>query len=196
MKYTSRCSGFSCTRVALIMSTETDRYSCKGSSSTGRLIIGVLLIITFICWNASSHRSSHLFTVCFFVILRISLILYVNLGKKRASDIKWPTNRWISLRFLGLLISAMAVHLSGLASIPRAVSIKPRNFPIGTPNTHFSGLRRILYLRTWWKTSLRSQTWSSTVFYHHVVHIHLHDPTYLPFEDAIHELLVRRSGVL
>ena len=146
MKYTGRCSGFSCTRAALIVSSKIDRYSCKGSSSTGQIIIGVLLIITF------------------FMILRIGLIFSFNLGRKRARDVRRPANRWIFLRFLGLLISVMAVHLSGLASIPRPVSMNHRNLPVGTPNTHFSGLRRMLYLRTWWKTSLRSRTWSLVVY--------------------------------
>jgi len=49
MKYTGRCSRFSCTSAALIVSSETDKYNYKGSSSTGRLIIGGILIIPFIC---------------------------------------------------------------------------------------------------------------------------------------------------
>jgi len=95
------------------------------------------------------------------MIFRIGLIFSISLGRKCASDVRRPTNGWISFRFLGLLISAMEAHLSGLASMPWAVNMNPRNLPADTPNTHFSGLRRMLYLRTWWKTSFRSRTWSS-----------------------------------
>ena len=42
-------------------------------------------------------------------------------------------------------ISMIALHFSGLASMPRWVNMKPRNLPRSTPNTHLSGLRRRLY---------------------------------------------------
>ena len=39
----------------------------------------------------------------------------------------------------------IASILSGLASIPRWLTINPSNFPAGTPKTHFSGLSFHLY---------------------------------------------------
>ena len=46
---------------------------------------------------------------------------------------------------VGLLMAMMAAHLSGFASIPLSVSMKPKNFPASTPKTHFSrfSLRRV-----------------------------------------------------
>ena len=44
---------------------------------------------------------------------------------------------------LVLCISSMTVHLSGLASIPWWVIIKPRNLSPPTPKVHILGLRRI-----------------------------------------------------
>ena len=49
MKYTGHCSGLSCTKAALIVSSDTDKYNCKGKPSMGRLMIGGRLIISFIC---------------------------------------------------------------------------------------------------------------------------------------------------
>jgi len=57
-----------------------------------------------------------------------------------------------SLTLLGLRISMMALHFSGLASMPHCVSMKPRNLPRSTPKTHFSGLRQRLYCRNAEKT--------------------------------------------
>jgi len=148
MKYTGRCSRFSCTKVALIVSFETDRYSYRGSSSTGRHMIGGLAIMALTSWKAFSHWSSHLSVVCFFIILRIGLILFINRSKKRTKDVSRLTSHCTSLRFFGLLISTMVVHLSKFASIPRVVNINPRNLPIDTSNTHFSVFNRILYFRT------------------------------------------------
>jgi len=57
---------------------------------------------------------------------------------------------------VGLHISMMALHFSGLASMPRWVNIKPKNLPRSTPNTHLSGLRQRLYWRRAKKTVDRS----------------------------------------
>jgi hypothetical protein len=47
---------------------------------------------------------------------------------------------YISLIMSGASISVMAMIFSGLASIPRLLTMNPSNFPDGTPNTHFVGL--------------------------------------------------------
>jgi len=103
-----------------------------------------------------SQVSSQANLVDFFRSLIIGLVLYANFGRKREMAISLPTSRCTSLMFAGLLISMMAWHFSGLAWIPRCVSIKPRNIPLSTPNVHFSGLSLMLYVRKALKTSARS----------------------------------------
>jgi len=61
-----------------------------------------------------------------------------------------------SLMLVGLRISIIALHFSGLASMPRWVSMKPRNLPWLMPNTHLSGLRQRLYWHNAEKTTERS----------------------------------------
>ena len=43
-------------------------------------------------------------------------------------------------------MAMIVAHLSGFASIPRSMSMNPKNFPASTPKMHFSGfsLRRYL----------------------------------------------------
>jgi len=79
-----------------------------------------------------------------------------SLGRKREMAVKRPIRRWTSLIVVGLRISMMALHFSGLASMPRWVNIKPRNLLRSTLNTHLSGLRRRLYWRSAEKTADRS----------------------------------------
>ena len=50
----------------------------------------------------------------------------------------------------------MARHFSGLALIPRCVSMKPRNLPPSTPKVHFSGLSLMLNMRRASKAYARS----------------------------------------
>jgi len=56
-----------------------------------------------------------------------------------------PMRRCTSLTLLGLCISIIALHFSGLALMPRCISMKPRNLPRSTPKMHFSVLRQRLY---------------------------------------------------
>ena len=79
-----------------------------------------------------------------------------SLGRKQEMTVRWPMRRWTSLMVVGLRISIMALHFSGLASMPRWVNINPRNLPRSTPNTYLSGLRRRLYWRSAKKTAERS----------------------------------------
>jgi len=68
-----------------------------------------------------------------------------NLGRKREMAVRRPMRRCTSLTLLGLRISKMALHFSGLASMSCCFSMKPRNLPRLMPKTHLSGLRRRLY---------------------------------------------------
>ena len=83
-------------------------------------------------------------------------VCLANLGRKREIAVRRPMRRWTSLMVVVLCISIIALHFSGLASIPRWVNMNPRNLPRSTPNTHLSGLRRRLYWRNAEKTAERS----------------------------------------
>jgi len=74
-------------------------------------------------------------------------ICSANFGRNMDMAVRQPIRRWTSLTLLELHISMMALHFSGLASIPRCVSMKPKNLPPSTPNTHFLGLSLRLYCR-------------------------------------------------
>jgi len=68
-----------------------------------------------------------------------------SLGRKREMVVRRPMRRWTSLIVVGLRISMIVLHFSGLTSMPRWVNIKPRNLPRSMPNTHLSRLSRRLY---------------------------------------------------
>ena len=47
-------------------------------------------------------------------------------------------------------MSSTTFILSGFASIPRLLTMKPRNFPADTPKAHLAGFSFMLYsLRIW-----------------------------------------------
>jgi len=102
-----------------------------------------------------SQVSSQTNLADFFSSLIIGLVLSANLGRKREIAVNLPTRRCTSLTFVGLLMLIIAWHFSGLASIPRCVSMNPRNLPPSTPKVHFSGLSLMLYARRALKTSAR-----------------------------------------
>ena len=52
-------------------------------------------------------------------------------------------------------MSSTAFILSGFASIPRLLTMKPRNFPAETPKAHLVGFNFILYSLKIWNTSDR-----------------------------------------
>jgi len=79
-----------------------------------------------------------------------------SLERKREMAVRRPVRRCTSLTLVGLHVSMITLHFSGLASIPRWVSMNLRNLPRSTLNTHLSGLRRRLYYRNAKKTVDRS----------------------------------------
>ena len=52
-------------------------------------------------------------------------------------------------------MSSTAVILSGFASIPRLLTIKPKNFPAETPKAHLARFNFILYFFRIWNASAR-----------------------------------------
>ena len=86
----------------------------------------------------------------------IGWVCSASLGRKREMAVRRPMRRCTSLMLAGLRISMIALHFSGLASMPRWVSMNPRIFPRSTPKTHLSELRRRLYYLNAEKTVDRS----------------------------------------
>jgi len=79
-----------------------------------------------------------------------------SLGRKPKMAVRRPMRRCTSLTLVGLHISIIALHFSGLASMPRWISMNPRNLLRSTPKTNLSGLRRRLYCLNAEKTADRS----------------------------------------
>jgi len=86
----------------------------------------------------------------------VGWVCSASLGRKQEIVVRRPMRRWTSLMVLGLRISIIALHFSGLASIPRWFNMNLRNLLRSMPNTHLSGLRRRLYWRNAEKTAERS----------------------------------------
>jgi len=61
-----------------------------------------------------------------------------------------------SLKLAGLRILIIVLHFSVLASMPRWVSMNPRNLPQSMPKMHLSRLRQRLYCLNAEKTADRS----------------------------------------
>jgi len=114
----------------------------------------VKVVLSF--WKICSQSSVHVNRVDFFRSWIMGWVCSASLGRKREMAVRRPMRRWTSLTVVGLRISMIALHFSGLASMPRWVNIKPRNLPWSTPNTHLSGLRRRLYWRSAENTADRS----------------------------------------
>jgi len=70
-----------------------------------------------------------------------------SLGRKREMAMRLPMRRCTSLTLVGLRISMIALHFSGLASMSCWGSMNHRNLLRSTPKMHLSGLRRRLYCR-------------------------------------------------
>ena len=86
------------------------------------------------------------------------------LGINRLRAATLPVRPWTSFRDLGEGSLSSDLILSGFASIPRVLTMKPRNFPDATPKVHFCGLSLMPYSRSILKHSSRSETWLSAVF--------------------------------
>jgi hypothetical protein len=67
-----------------------------------------------------------------------------------------PVSFWTSLMQVGALILVMVEIISGLASMPWWLMMKPSSFPDGTPKTHLFGLSFQWYSRKDAKVSSRS----------------------------------------
>jgi len=105
-----------------------------GVDDTAALIAAKVYLYSSLYWNLSA----------FFNTFMIGLIFSANFGKNLDRDVSLPTTLCTSFRVVGLCIFNMVEHLSGLASIALWVSMKPKNFPPSTINTHFVGFSLML----------------------------------------------------
>ena len=112
--------------------------------------------VVFSFWKIYSQSSFHVNLVDFLSSYMMGWVCSANLGRKREMAVSRPMRRCTSLTLVGLHISMIALHFSGLASMPRWVGMNPRNLPRSTPNTHLSGLRQSLYCRNAKKITKRS----------------------------------------
>ena len=90
--------------------------------------------------------------------------LSLELGR-RADICRWPWTRTGLMRLLFQLdigpplclmvvaCQAQPFILSGFASIPRLLTIKPKNFPAKTPKAHLARFNFMLYSLRIWKAS-------------------------------------------
>ena len=76
--------------------------------------------------NASSQRASH--WKAFFIICKKGRHLSLALDTKRLSAAILPVRRWTSVMIYGDDMSSTTFISSGFASIPRLLTIKPKNF--------------------------------------------------------------------
>ena len=106
--------------------------------------------------NILSHSSIHQNLEAFHISCTMGLVFSASFGTNLESVVSRLINLWISLTFSELCILAIALQFLGFASMPRWVSIKPKNFPPSTSNAHLSGLNLMPWLWRAWKTSRRS----------------------------------------
>jgi len=142
--------------------SETEIYKRSPPLGAGFYRMRVDDTVVFIATKASSHSLLHHNLSVFFSVFTIGLIFFVNFGKNRDRDVSLPTRLCTSFKVAELCVSRMAEHLSGLAFIPLWVSMKPKNFPPSTPNTHFAGFNLMLNFQSRPNTSFRSlRCWSN-----------------------------------
>jgi len=99
-------------------------------------------------WKTFSQSSFQENFANFFSSWIMGWVCSASFGRNLDMAVRRPIKRWTSLTLLGLRISMMALHFSGLALMSHCVSMKPRNLPRSTPNTHFSRLSLRLYCRS------------------------------------------------
>ena len=87
--------------------------------------------------NASSHFVSH--WKAFFKTWKKDRHLSLSLDTNRLKATILPIRRWTSFIPDGGGMSSIAFILFGFASIPRWLTMKPRNFSADTPKAHLAG---------------------------------------------------------
>ena len=85
--------------------------------------IGGEVRVVFNFWKICSQSSFHVNRVDFFRSWTMGWVCSASLGRKREMVVRRPMRHYSSLTLLGLRISMIALQFSGLASIPRWVTM-------------------------------------------------------------------------
>ena len=117
-------------RTALVEKSDTAKYRVRSSLSIGLTRMGGELKYVFNVVNASSHFASH--WKAFFRIWKKGWHLSLALDTNRLKAAILPVRRWTSFIPDGDGMSSTTIILFGFASIPRWLTMKPRNFPADT----------------------------------------------------------------
>lgn len=120
------------------------KYKYKFSPSVNLDSIGGLERNSLSLENASSHSSVQSRPLLFFIVVKNGLHLLVDRDRKLLRVVACPVRLCISFLVLGYLIYMVALIKSRLASIPRLVTILPKNFPNDTPKVHWVLLHVVL----------------------------------------------------
>ena len=116
----------------------------SSSSSSGEDRIGGKLRYCFNSIKAFSYSGPHKEEVFFLILLKnsshLSDIREINLLRATI----FPVNLYTSLTDFGLSSPEMDCNYVGLASMPRLVMIRIKNYPEDTPNAHLAGFNHIL----------------------------------------------------
>jgi len=140
----------------------TARYICKGVCGGGLTSTGKVDKSFFICWNMLSQVVSHSKVFAPLSNLKSGFAFSARFGRNLDNATNLSFSYCTSFTQVGLRIPRMASHLSGLASTPLCVIIKPRNLLSPTSKTHFSGLSLRSCFLTLARTDYRSAEWCST----------------------------------
>ena len=132
-----------------------ERYKYKGCPNSGLHKIEGLERYSLNSWNTTSHYDVHLKLFSFLNNAKKGSTFQADATKNLEKEAILPINHWTSLTKVELFISKIAWHLSGFASIPLYMSIKPKNFPASIAKTHFCGFNLNLCLRRQLKTVSR-----------------------------------------
>ena len=139
----------------MVKKYEIARYRVRSSSSEGLTRTGGMgeLRYLFSAANACSQCVSH--WKDFFRIWKKGRHLSLALDTKWLSAAILPIRRWTSVMLNGDGMLSTTFILSGFASIPRLLTIKPNNFSTETQKAHLAGFNFMLYSFRIWNTSAR-----------------------------------------
>ena len=131
-------------RVKLITEFEMDRYSNNSALDVSRVKMGRVVRKILNSENIALHYWSQWKLVGCFSSWKNDFAFSAILFRNRDRSANLLVNLCISFKLCGLHMAMRSSHLFGLPSIPIQVIMKPRNLPLSTPKTHFSGLNRML----------------------------------------------------
>src|SRR6266498_2924138 len=114
-------------------------YNSNGSSGMGGTNTGGQVRNSLSSSKACCASGVHWNLSCFFKSLYKGIARSPRWETKRLSAAMQPVSLCTSFSLVGEFILKMSLSFSGLTSMPRYDTMKPSNFPDGTPKTHFSG---------------------------------------------------------